>query len=454
MIMQEALPRIKMFFAGIVAETFVFDMLVRLMAAFIEHNGRMSASQAAGVVRTRAVHRAAVVRFLAKEGWARDWRLLEQLAERLLEQEERRGGVWLFIVDQTLCSHQGDKTENTFSTGNRQRRPRKGRRYSKYKHARKRCHCFVMGLLITPSGLRIPCCRAYYTKEFCKQKNKPYRTQIDLAGELIRNVSPPPRARVMVLGDTAFDAKIIREACAERGFSWIVPMNPERVLAGEKPRPQVKSLVSGLQASQMKAVRLQPGKGQGKAQRRLSRCRLGPKVKGRTFYVHAERREVHSVGDVLLIFSTKELPKAKKAVDVQKILMTNAVDLTAQQVVEWYDLRWQIELFFKELKSTLGLHQYNFRKFVEAENWVQACLVTFVYLEWYRALRLRRRDASEKARGWWTSQRTYGLCQAIRQASEAHDLDKMEFWSRTKAGRKKLRKVLRAARPLEYRAAA
>jgi hypothetical protein len=402
----------------------------------------------------RAVHRAAITRFLAKQNWGRDWCLLEQLAEQLLQQEERSRGTWVFIIDQTHCSQQGDKTENTYSTGNRQRRPRKGRRYSKYKHTRKRCHCFVMGLLITPSGLRIPCCRSYHTKEFSKAKKWAYRTQTQLAAELIRRLWTPPQARVVFLGDTAFDAKCIREACAERRFQWIVPMNPERVLAGDKPRPRVKSLGLGLRTHQMEAVRLQPSKGQGKAQRRLSRSRLGPKVKGRTFYVHEERRDVHSVGNVLLVFSTKELPKAEKAVQVQKILMTNAVELTAREVVELYDLRWQIELFFKELKSTLGLHQYRFRKFVQVENWVQACLITFVYLEWYRALKLGRRKLSQAGRKWWTSQRTYGICQAIRQWAEAYDLEKLEKWSRTKGGRKKLRKILRAARPLEYRAAA
>ena len=195
MIMQEALPRIKAFYEGIVKQPLVFDMLVRLMAAFIEHNGRMSATQAAGAIRTRAVHRAAVIRFLAKEGWGRDWRLLEQLAQRLLEQEDRPGGVWIFIVDQTLCSQQGDKTENTFSTGNRQRRPRQGRRYSKYKHARKRCHCFVMGLLITPSGRRIPSCRSYYTHEYCQHKSQAYRTQSERVAELIRGLPTPAGRR-------------------------------------------------------------------------------------------------------------------------------------------------------------------------------------------------------------------------------------------------------------------
>jgi hypothetical protein len=35
-----------------------------------------------------------------------------------------------------------------------------------------------------------------------------------------------------------------------------------------------------------------------------------------------------------------------------------------------YSLRWQIELVFKELKSTLGFAQYSFKKFLAVEAWV------------------------------------------------------------------------------------
>ena len=118
-----------------------------------------------------------------------------------------------------------------------------------------------------------------------------------------------------------------------------------------------------------------------------------------------------------------------------------------------YSLRWQIELFFKELKSTLGLHQYRFRRFRKVEAWVQACLIAFVYLEWYRARQLRRRDLSTVARRWWLWQRSYGLCVAVRQAAEDRDLTQLFRWSGTKTGRKKLRQQLRAALPLECREA-
>jgi len=50
----------------------------------------------------------------------------------------------------------------------------------------------------------------------------------------------------------------------------------------------------------------------------------------------------------------------------------------------------EIELFFKELKSTLGFRQYRFRKFEAVEGWSQRALTTFLYLE-TRAQQLARR---------------------------------------------------------------
>ena len=201
-------------------------------------------------------------------------------------------------------------------------------------------------------------------------------------------------------------------------------------------------------------MRLYAGRGKFVAQRRVSPCRVGPKVKPRTFYVHEERRAVHSVGEVLLVFSTRKLPKRKERVEVQKILMTNDLSLTARQVVELYDLRWQIELFFKELKSTLGFHQYRFREFERVERWVELVLLTFLYLEWYRAVQLARRDLPEVKKKWWRWQRSYGLCLAVRQASEQADLEQIGERLETANGMRRLKRLIRGAVQKEYRSAA
>lgn len=452
MIMQEALPGIKRFLKSVGLKERVLALTIRCMAAFCLHWGRMSAVQAAGAVRSEPRHRAQICRFLGRK-YMRKMRMVSILQAELLVMESKKGR-FVYLTDQTLCSQQGDKTENTYSTGNRQRRPRKGKRYNKYKHARKRCHCFVMGLLITPSGIRIPFRRSYYTKEYCEKKGLVYRKQTELAAEIIRELPLPEGADVVVLGDTAFDAEVIRKACDERHYKWIVPMNPERVLAGPKPRPKVWSLAKGLTAKQLKAVRLYPSKGDYVAMRRLSAYRIGPKVKPRTFYAHQESRDVQSVGKVQLVFSTREKPNAGQQVHVQKILMTNDRSLKAAEVIELYDLRWQIELFFKELKSTLGFDQYRFRRFRQVESWLELTLATFLYLEWHRARQLARADVPKEEKERWRRQRTHGLCMAMRQAADRADLDCLAKALQTNGGVGRLRRKLRQATQSEYRTAA
>jgi transposase len=136
-----------------------------------------------------------------------------------------------------------------------------------------------------------------------------------------------------------------------------------------------------------------------------------------------------------------------------KILMTNDLGLSVTDVIELYSLRWQIELFFKELKSTLGFHQYQFQKFESVEGWVELALTTFMYLEWYRAQQMSRRDLSDEEKRWWQHQRTYGLCQAVRLASEQNELQYIADCLETPGGTRKLKRFIRNSFAKEYRAA-
>ena len=452
MMMQDSLPLIKSYFRNSKLAEHPRKFVVRIMIAFMFHTGRMSASQASVSVCTDTRHRAQVSRFLAGSGLGNDSSEYRSLAAAMINLESRRGGRWLLLIDKTCTSRQGQRVQNTFSTGNRRRRPAKGRRYNKKKNPSKRCHGFVMGLLITPSGYRIPFCRCYYTKEYCKLRNIDHRTEAELGAALIRDLPAPDEADVVVLGDTAYEAASVRQACDERNFTWIAPANPERVLEGETPRPKVSSRISDMTARQFSPIRLNPNQGDYVAQRRVSACRIGPKAKTRTFYARKERLAVHNVGPVQVVFSTKEKPENGKPIDRKKtkILMTNNLALSMAEIVELYDLRWQIELFFKELKSTLGFHQYSFVDFSAVETWVECCLITYLYLEWYRAKQLSRRGLSKAAKRWWSCQRTHGLCQAVAQQAESAELNRLADWSHTPTGMKKLKRLVRSARPPEY----
>jgi Transposase DDE domain len=427
-------------------------LVMRMVIAFLLHSGRMSCLWAAGSVRCEPRHRAQLSRFLARPRWRKLG--LNKILQRLLLAGEDPKGLFVFIVDATMVSHAGKKTQNTYSTGNRQRRPRKGRRYGKNKHARKSGHSFTMGLLLTPSGKRIPFCRPFYTKAYCKQTGRQHRSTAELAAEMVGELPLAAGTRVVVLGDTAYDAKVLREACRQRGYTWIFPCNAERVLAGPSGRrPKVRSLLKDWSKWSRQTIKLAPGQGPYAVYRRLSRHRIGPKAKPRTFYVYSERRQVKSVGPVRLVFSTMEEHLQTATPDDVKILMTNDQSLTVRELVELYTLRWQIELFFKELKSTLGFHQYQFQAFEPVEGWVELALTAFMFLEHYRAMQLARRDCPDEEKRWWEHQRTYGLCQAVRLSSEQNQLRYIADRLESPGGIRKLKQLICNSFPREYRAA-
>lgn len=428
-------------------------MVLRMSLAFMQHQGRMTCSQAAGSIASEPIHRGQLTRFLARPRWQReDFNAPLRDALLLLEREK---GMFLFIIDATLVSQAGAKTQNTYSTGNRGRNPRKGRRYNKKKFVYKKCHSFTFGLLITPSGYRIPFQIPHYTKEYCARKGMVHRTTAESAADLIRRLPLPREAEVIVLGDTAYDAKVVRDACDDRKYQWIFPANPERVYEGPTgKRPKLRSRLKDWTRLSQKTIRLRASTGKYAGYRRLSKWRVGPKQKPRVYHAYQEKLDVRSVGRVQLVFSTMK-PNLKNATpDDVKILMTNATEWSVGQVIELYSLRWQIELFFKELKSTLGFSHYSFQRFDAVKAWAEIAITTVLFLEHLRAKRLTDRRLSEETRRWWSTQRLHGLCSAFRQECETGELNYLCERLKTCGGVKKLKRLLTAALPPEYRATA
>lgn len=428
-------------------------MMLRVVLAFIGHRGRMSCSQATGAVASQTVHRGELTRFLARP--RRQKHDFNARLRAILLAKEKQRGAFVFLIDATLVSQAGKKTEGTFSTNNYNRgRRTKLTRYGKKKIVYKKCHSFTFGLLITPSGMRIPFQIPHYTHEYCAQYGLTHRTTAESAAELIRTLPLPAGAQVTVLGDTAYDAEVVQQACAARGYNWIMPANPERVYQGPRgQRPKLRSRLQDWTSLSLKTIRLQASTGKYAGYRRLSKWRVGPKQKTREYYAYQEEREVRSVGRVQLVFSTMKANLTKATPDDVKILMTNARHLSPREVIELYSLRWQIELFFKELKSTLGFDQYRFQKFAAVCAWAELAVTTVLFLEHERAQRSRDRRLSAERRAWWATQRTHGLCAAFRQECAGQELRYLAARLKSKGGIAKLQRLLANATPPEFRTA-
>src|SRR5947209_3798661 len=123
-IMRDALPGLKRFLKPAGLNERRLGLVISCIVAFIMHLGRMGAARAATAVRSEPRHRAQVCRFLGRK-LLRRFSPAAVLRAQLLLLETRLSGLFFFLADQTLASQQGAKTENTYSSGNRQRRPRK-----------------------------------------------------------------------------------------------------------------------------------------------------------------------------------------------------------------------------------------------------------------------------------------------------------------------------------------
>ncbi len=452
-IMDDSLPEIKAFFASATRISYLRQMVIRFMISILIRHGRNSCMNAASVVDSKPLHRAQPARFLLK--WRSGIASLLSVALRQLLRGEDWNGRYLLIIDSTMIGLQGTTTENTYSTGNRKRRPAEHRRYSKHKYAYRSCHCFVFGLLIAPGGVRVPTYLPYYTGPYAKSKKLKRRTQAQLAAQIIDELPVPPGIELIVLGDTAFDAKIVRESCQKRDWHWITPVNANRVFAGKRgSRPRVSSHIEHLSTNRFQTIRIHPSSGSYCKQRRLSEHRNESKKTTRTFHVCSEKREVHSVGMVMLVFSSTKPIKGKAKRESTKVLMTNATHLSSRQVVELYGMRWQIELLFKELKSTLGMHQYRLKRFEAVESWIDVVLITFCYLEWTRQRKLSDRRITSEERQRWQRQRSYGLRQAVLIGIQIRQHKWIAKRLKSKHGRKTLTKTYTALLAREYRCAA
>lgn len=456
MILGTDLPHGKAFFALLGLSALYQAGVTRFVLACLLCGPRLSAAAVGSTTRTDPRHRGNVIRFLRRlpAPLRQDW--LEAAFGNLLA-DELPQGTWVFILDQTYCGHQSARMDNGYTTSPRGKRRKrsdvKDKRTKRKRQPQSYCHCFVCGLLLTPGGLRLPLYRSYYTQAYCAQQSWPYRKQTELAAALIDSLRVPDGADVMVLGDTAFDADVVLAACRRRRFGWIVAMNGDRVAAGAKPRPKITTQAATWTAQDYVPVRLTPGQGRYAAQRRSAACRTGLTRKSRHFWVHVETLDVYHVGTARVLFSTMQPVEAGRPVVVQKVLLTSDQRRSVADLIELYDLRWQIELFFKECKQTLGLARYRLRDFDAVESWVSLCLLAFVYLEWYRREQLGAGPPSRSEHRRWQWQRSHGLALAVRQEVEQHELELLQGELATADGISQLRQKLRRAIQREYRIA-
>lgn len=128
-----------------------------------------------------------------------------------------------------------------------------------------------------------------------------------------------------------------------------------------------------------------------------------------------------------------------------KVLACTDPGATARQVVEWYEVRWHIEVFFRELKSRMQFGCYVLMKFEAVERYLDLLLMGFLLLEQQR-LRDMQAAGPPAARGGeeWVQARTTDRLRSLEALCDAWNAQEIERRMRTPRGRKRLLKDLQA----------
>ncbi len=326
---------------------------------------------------------------------------------------------WVVIFDTTAkkTCRKWHRRKRSRGKGGKRRLCKRDGNTIKYKDKGKsgqgsQTHLWVMGLLIIDNGIRIPLPRrSYYTKGYAKKHGLKYRSQIDLVVEMLTSFRVPENVEVIVLVDSFFESKKLDRICSKRHFTYVTAVDSHRCLADENGNSNgqhVVSLFESLPSKAFEKITLDEESEQYYTFRR------GPgHRKTRIYHICKKILDIAKLGQRSVVFSKKEKNKGRQRSFSTKVLLTNNSKLTAEQIVELYELRWEIELYFKELKSYLHFTDYDFEDFKASERWVDIVLITFLFLE-HRRLQLLRDSLSPKEINRIKNARTLQMIEVVK----------------------------------------
>jgi hypothetical protein len=447
------------------------EALASMVLALVLAPHRRCLRTIAGQVLGHRCHAATISRRLANPQWrTRDWYtdlflgLLQEVDARERRQMKGKRRQWVVAIDTTYHATLSEQMENLILMSKRKNPTRRVTRQ----------HAFVMGVLITDRGARLPLPRkSYYTKEYCRKYRRRFQTTVALAALMLRELRVPDDVEVTVVVDSAFDAGAIHKIGKKRRFRAVFPLDPNRVLAhdpvqvaegiaGDKVVAWTKSWLR----KEFTLFELQVENEDHVFARRRHVENLRVKKTYRRYAVATRRAAVSKLGDCLIVTSYKENPKVKllpgQSADWWacheapvsyrkqerntpkrwhgKVLACTDPTATAREVVEWYELRWQIELFFRELKSRMQFEGYVFKKFASVERYLDLLLMGQLLLEKQRLQEIPKDDPQiGDAR---VHARTTDRLRSLEVLCQEWNLQQVKRALRTASGRRRLLKML------------
>jgi hypothetical protein len=218
----------------------------------------------------------------------------------------------------------------------------------------------------------------YYTKNYCRKNDMPYKTEHELVIEYLNvltldeYIGPHTPEQVVVIADSGYDDKDIENVIVKKKWKFIIALGKTRSVKSETKCSTTPQSKGWCQVAEL-----------FKRHRRIKWQTIriltnGTKKRRKDFRIRQINGYLRSVGYVQLICSEyKKRPDGRR-----KYLACNDMKATARQIIIGYRIRWRIEIFHKEVKSYLGFEDVSAQCFASVKahvHWVYCAYILLNY---------------------------------------------------------------------------
>jgi hypothetical protein len=297
----------------------VLAMVINLRDAKLLHLS--AATPAAG-------HRTRRGAFLSHSDWDAPALVQRAGADLLSSMHPRAGEVIYLLLDDTRIAKRGSRMARVSKIWDHKQQ--------KFVHGHVVLTAAVVFRGVTiPWRLRLWKARGQAASAYAPR----YRKLTDLAAEMVRAFEPPVAGMtVRVLFDAFYLCGTVCRACREKRFAFFSVAQRNRPLTSDNgKRRKLADLMPGLLHHRGRNVRMR-------------------RAAGRSVTLRIARVDGHlgRIGRVRVVVSKRPRGPWRRTVAI----VTDELNLDPRRIVAIYEMRWAIEVLFKELRQDLGLGDY------------------------------------------------------------------------------------------------
>lgn len=267
-------------------------------------------------------HRSKHNEFLIKSNELID-KVLRYYAMLLISKLKRAKEPLYFIIDDTSNKKRGKHIEAAFSFLDHTTR--------QYIWGQQIICCILeyCGFVI-PYSIEV-----YVPEDQCKEMGKEFQKKTTISLEILKTFECDERQEVVVLADCYYASATMINYCRANNYSFVSVLKSNRVFRINKNNTNVK-----------KYIRVNFNN-----KKRQSVIR----IKQTNYRTRTEKISLKTGGVVKVVFSKHQSHRTALAV------FTTNTTLPAKKILEYYQRRWLIEVFFKVSKQNIGLKAYQNR---------------------------------------------------------------------------------------------